>query len=255
MRVDEENYKVVFIISHYYCRGYRSFLKIYIDNINTYYTDSLIIVVDNKSVYKDDIFNELKSIPNVIFLDNNTDCKFEIGAYKTGIKYLLDNNIITNYQYFVLTQDTFFLNKKYDFNNFKINKINASSIVGLKNDWERNDIWSPILEKLNLLTELEKAQLCWCNSLCVNNIKINNFYDFIKDILVTTRYQSEASERYLGRMIYELNESNNFAIDGTDENYYIDNIRYDCLNLPDYKHVNKYFVKFCQQKNEGTKDK
>ena len=72
--------KVIFIIAHKYFRGYESYIEYYINNIKKFYEKSLIIVVDNNSNYKDDIFDKLKIYDNVVLLDNDIKCKFEIGA-------------------------------------------------------------------------------------------------------------------------------------------------------------------------------
>jgi len=247
--------KLVFIIAHKYFRGYQSFLKHYITNINTFYKNALIIVVDNNSEHKDDIFSTIESASNIILLDNDTVCKFEIGAYKVGIQYLITNNLLKKYDYVVLTQDTFFINKRYDFNNLAIDKIEAASLIGLKNDCLKEDVLVPVLQSINLYSEVEKTYLCWCNSFILSTNKVNDFYHYVKDITITRRHESEASERYLGKILFELNNHINYAIDGTDENYNIDGVNYNCFTLPGIENINKFFIKVCQQKNEGTINK
>src|SRR3972149_7218479 len=108
-KLTQDNYKLVFIIAHKYFRGYESYLKLYITNIQNFYNDALILVVDNNSNFKDDIFNNIKSNINIIFLDNDIECKFELGAYQIGLKYLITNNLIDKYDYIVCTQDNFIL--------------------------------------------------------------------------------------------------------------------------------------------------
>ena len=247
--------KIVFIIAHKYYRGYQSFLTQYITNINNFYQDALIIVVDNNSEYKNDIFSSIELTPNIILLDNNIDCKFEIGAYKVGIQYLVSNNLLEKYDYVVMTQDTFFINKKYDFNKLTKDKISAASIVGLKNDCLKEDVLVPILQGINLYSEVEKTYLCWCNSFILSVNKVKDFYNYIKNIVITRRHESEASERYLGKILFELNDHTNYAVDGNDENYYIDGVCYNCLTLPGIDNIDKFFIKICQQKNEGTVNK
>ena len=88
---NDVDYKIVFIIAHRYTRGYESYLKYYINNILSFYKNPLIIAVDNNSKHKDDIFDDIKNIDNVILLDNYIKCKFELGAYQVGFRYLLDN--------------------------------------------------------------------------------------------------------------------------------------------------------------------
>ena len=63
--------KVCFIISHFYNRNYTSYIKYYIDNIQYFYNDSLIIIVDNNSKYIADInilFNPYLKQPFYKFL-------------------------------------------------------------------------------------------------------------------------------------------------------------------------------------------
>jgi hypothetical protein len=71
-------------------------------------------------------------------------------------------------------------------------------------------------------------------------------------IIIVNRHQSEASERYLGRILFELNNHRNFAIDGDDNNYVIDGVTHNCLSVNVFDDINKFFCKVCQQKNERT---
>jgi hypothetical protein len=85
-----DNYNVCFIISCKYNRNYITYIKYYVDNIIKYYTNYLIIIIDNNSIYIDELiklFNFL-NYKNIVILTNNIECKFEIGAYKMGIIYL-----------------------------------------------------------------------------------------------------------------------------------------------------------------------
>jgi len=103
--LDKPEYRLVFIIAHKFIRGYQSYTKHYIETINRLYEGALIIVVDNNSLNKDDVFDTLKEFTNVILLDNDIACKFEIGAYQIGLKYLIDYGLISNFDYCICTQD------------------------------------------------------------------------------------------------------------------------------------------------------
>ena len=68
---------ICFIIAHKYVRGYPSYVKHYINNVKAAYGDeALVIITDNNSEHKDDIFDQLKDLEGVILLDNNIESKF-----------------------------------------------------------------------------------------------------------------------------------------------------------------------------------
>jgi hypothetical protein len=248
-----DNNKVVFIIAHKYFRGYDSYIEYYINNIRSFYEESLIIVVDNNSKYKDDIFENLKKYNNVVLLDNNIECKFEIGAYKVGIKYLIENNLLNDYSYCVFTQDNFIIKNKLDFNELKNKNIGACPI----NSWDKQDyayfnIWESILNRINLLNNLDKITFCWCSSFIISTNKVIQFNDYIKDIVINIRSESEASERYLARILYELNNHINYDIDGDIMKL---KEKYDCWTVNLYEDVPTFFAKKVQQKTENTIDR
>jgi hypothetical protein len=247
------NNKVAFIISHKYIRNYESYIEYYIQNILKFYNNPLILVVDNNSNFKDDIFNNLKKYNNVVLLDNNITCKFEIGAYKVGLNYLNANNLINDYDYFVFTQDNFIIKNPYDFNNLDKNNVFAAQINSWKdNDWAHMDVSERVLKNINLFDKFKESKLCWCCSFVVSRQKINKLNDFMKDIVITTRYESCAAERFLGRIILELNDGKNFDIDGDIMDL---KQKYDCWNVDLYSDKYKtYFVKKVQQKTERTLD-
>lgn len=245
------NDNLVFVIAHKYVRGYVSYIKYYIDKINELYPKSQIIVVDNNSKNINDIKDLFNNYENVILLENNIECKFEIGAYQVGIDYLIEKNILHNFSYAICTQDTYLLKNKYDFNVLKSKNIKASSIIGWPNDLEKMDVMKPVLERLGLFNNLHSTNLCWCNSFVVDTDKLEQLNYLFKQIVVTTRHQSEASERYLGRILLELNGGNE-TIDGGDNTFIVDGVRHNCLTVDPLKNIDKYFCKKAQQKNERT---
>jgi len=246
--------KLIFIIAHKYYRGYTSYLNYYIDNIKLYYPNSLIVLVDNNSPNKSDVFDSLK-YDDIIILDNDTDSKFEIGAYKVGINYLLENNLLTDYDYVIFSQDTYILKNQYDFNILKSKNINAASFVGLKNDFEKWDVAGHVLAKLNLTDKLEQTTICWCNSFVVSTTKINKLYSFLEPIVIKIRRESEASERYLGRIILELNNGVDFSLQGDNNLFVVNGVTLNCLEVNPYDQMDNYFCKVAQQKNENTNEK
>jgi hypothetical protein len=251
------NYMLTFIIAMKYYRGYESYLQYYIDNIKKFYPNSLVIVVDNNSTHKDDIFDKLKHYGDVVLLENNIECKFELGAYQVGIKYLLDNDLLGS-TYCVFTQDNFILKNKYDFNILLKNNVKACTINSFRYDYHMNHITERVLGNLNLLDNLDKVTFCWGNSFIVGGNKVLDLYEYLKTIIITIRAESEASERYMARILWELNDHNNFDIDGIIQQKLYEHAspaKYDCGNVDPYAEISDiFFLKKVQQKNERTLD-
>ncbi len=258
--VDKNN--VIFIISHKYYRGYESYLKYYINNIFSFYSNALIIIVDNNSSHKEDIINSIEKNDKIVFLDNNIDSKFELGAYQVGLNYLVDNNLFNNYNYLIFTQDTFIIKNRYDFNTLYDNNIYACPINGCEqNDSismdysgiHKNhlDIQQRILSTLGLNDRLDEVSFCWCNSFIIESSKVEQLLNYLKKIIIRDRTESCASERYMARIIYELNNYKNYDIDG---DIRVLNRFYDCHSVNVYSKVDSFFVKRAQQKTENTKN-
>jgi hypothetical protein len=177
-----------------------------------------------------------------------------LGAYKIGIIYLLKNNLINKYDYFIFTQDNFVLKNKYDFNILKYNNIYACPINEHNEEpYTLNNITEysyDILKQINLFDNLDKITFCWCNSFILHKIKLIKFYNYIKDIIIINRFQSECFERYSARILYELNNHKNYNIDG-----FMNNVKYNYLD----KYINydnfSYFEKKIQSKTEQTIEK
>ena len=259
----EDKNKPVFIIAHKYFRGYESYVEYYINNIKKYYEQALIIIVDNNSTHVEDIFNNLQKYENVVLLNNDIECKFEIGAYQLGLKYLIDNDLIKNYPYVVLTQDTFILKNKVDFNQFFNDNIKACTINTYFQDGMLQHISNEVLSNLGLLSDLDKVTFCWCCSFIISNENVIKLHDYFKKIVITNREQSCAAERYLARILWELNDYKNNDIDG-DIRYLGEtwngnrnpDPKYDCHSVNPYdENIKTFFVKRAQQKTEKTLDK
>jgi hypothetical protein len=240
---------ICFIISHKYYRTHTSFIKLYVDNIQKFYSESLILICDNNSKYFSDIKDLLKDYNNIVFIDNNTACKFEIGAYNCGINYIKNNNILDKYEYYVFTQDNFIINKKYDFNNLVNNNVTACTINTYYQDGQNYDVFKEVLTSIGLFDNLDKITFCYASSFILHKSKVINFMDITKNIVIINRYQSCACERYLARILYELNNHMNFDIDGD-----IRNLKYNGGSVDFNSNINSFFVKKLQQKTETTND-
>jgi len=263
MDVIENKNKPVFIIAHKYYRGYDSYSEYYVQTIQKFYEDSLIIFVDNNSTHKEDIFEKLRHYNNVVLLDNNIESKFEIGAYQVGLKYLIDNSLVDRYPYVVLTQDTFILKNKLDFNHIHNQDIKACPINSYIQDGMLQNISNEVLSKLGLLNNLDKVTFCWCSSFIISSSNIIKLYNYFRQIVITNRTQSCAGERYLARILWELNDYRNSDIDG-DIRYLGDkwdnmpnpDPKYDCHSVnPFDENIKTFFVKRAQQKTEITVDR
>ena len=248
--------KFLFIIAHKYYRKYESFIEFYINNINTFYNDDAdILIVDNNSTHYQDIEDKVSKYNNVTFIINTSDSKFELGAYRFGINYLGDK--IKEYEYIVFSQDTFVLKNKYDFNNLIINDVKATTVLAHHEYYNEekpfylyNDEIKAILQQINMYNKLDKILLCCCSTFILHNSTIDNFMKFTNHIKLTIRKDSEIGERYLGRILYELNNDKIFYIDG-----YMGDLKYCRHNTDMYPFLNGYnFQKKLQQKDELTLD-
>jgi len=233
----------------------------YVENICNFYPNALIILVDNNSHNFDDIRNKFIDNENVVVLTNNTPCKFEIGAYKVGITYLLENHI-QNINYVFFTQDNYIIRKKIDLDVvLNQQKIMAAAIfanVGF-HPWEQQlfltkicqDILQKIgLQKIGLQDSIHKLALCCCSSFVLHFSKIADFFEIIKDVVITIRYESECSERYLSGILYYLNDYKISQLDPDED------IISHLVSIDEFKKYNgkQFFTKFRQFKNEQTPD-
>lgn len=251
--MEQEIKKSVFIIAHKYFRGYTSFLSYYVKNILKFHPDSIVLVVDNNSTHKEDILSTLQKHDNVILLDNNIECKFELGAYQVGIKYLIDNDLLDTIEYIFMTQDTFVLKNKLDIPSFRSQTILACPINSYYQDGAYNETVTEILTKIGLNDNQDKTTFCWCCSMVVHSSKILQLYSYLTQIVITVRSQSEATERYLARILFELNNHRNHDIDGDIRNLAV---KYDCWKVDILNdNVSSFFAKTPQQKTENTSDK
>lgn len=249
----EDSYNLCFIIAHRYYRNYQSFIQYYVDNIQKMYTNSFIIIVDNNSKYIDDIKHKLSNYSNLVILSNDTPCKFEIGAYKVGINYLIDNNLVNKYDFCIFTQDNFILNKKYDFNLLKNDGVKACTLgigdIGHHCGMLHSQESQHVLRKLGLENKIDDVRFCWCCSFILHGSKILDFLNITSDIIIKVRIQSEYAERYLSAILYVLNDNKHYGL--FDVRY----LNYDLLSVDLINNNSDYcFMKKFQQKNECTID-
>lgn len=245
---------ICFIIAHKYVRGYPSYVKHYINNVKAAYGDeALVIITDNNSEHKDDIFDQLKDLEGVILLDNNIESKFELGGYQVGLQYVLDNNLTDKYEYYVFTQDTFIFKNKVDFKDLISRDIKACPIGSYPFDGDIREVWAPVLESLGLLDNIDKITFVWANSFIVHTTKVEQLQGYLKRIKTTCKLHSQGAERFLARIMFELNEhGENTNIDG--DIRLLPANHYDCWKVNPYDPATTHFVKTVQQKNEGTQE-
>jgi hypothetical protein len=250
--------KIVFIIAHKYIKGYISYTEHYINNINKFYENALIIVVDNNSISKDDIFDDLKKYENVVLLDNNIESKFELGAYTVGLRYLIDNNLYKDYDYITMTQDTFIIKNRYDFNELHKRNVTACPLVGCKIDtnnktftgvqFDHMDYYVPLMESIGLSGRWHEMSFCWCTSFVIKSTKINDLLHYLNQIVIKERWQSCAGERYMARILLELNDGENYSLDCDLREVAS---KYDCHSVDLFSDLPVFFAKRSQAKNTG----
>lgn len=242
-----------FIIAHKYFRGYTSYLQYYVETIQNLYPDALTVIVDNNSLYKDDVFSLVKDKENVVLLDNNSDSKFELGAYGVGARHILDNGLKEKYSHYVFVQDTFVLKNRYDFEQMQKQECYARPINSMYADGECSDVVIPVMTKLGMNDNWDKVNFCWCSSFVVDQRKLQQLSSYLSDIKVTCRWESCAGERYLARILWELNEHKDCGdIDGSCADLAVRH--YDTWNVNVFAPATSFFVKQVQQKNENTVD-
>jgi hypothetical protein len=245
--------KPIFIIAQKYYKGYESFLKHYVDNILEFYGDNCkILIVDNNSTYPYELWETLPKNKNITLLINDIECKFELGAYQVGINYIIENNLLESYDYYVCTQDNFIIKNKLDLDKMYDSQIYACPINSYYQDSGHLWLTDTVLNNLGLNNNLDKVTFCWCNSFIVHRDKVNQLFSYLKKIVIKVRSESEASERYLARILWELNDYKNHDIDGDIRT--LKERHYYCWDVNPLMPSTSFFVKKVQQKNENTVD-
>lgn len=244
---------VCFVIANKYYRNYPSHLNHYVNNIIKFYKNSFVLIVDNNSKYISDFKFEYD---NVVLLDNTSECKFELGAYKFGIKYLIENNMISKYNYYVFAQDTFVLNNFFDFNKLIENNTTAAPLISGRIGFDANSHYNvpfinDVIKKINLIDDIPNFTYCLSNSFVLHNSKLEEFLDITKDLIITVKLKSQYCEPLLSGILYHLNNMVNTYIDRPnleDKGYHEGNVNVENNNLPNY------FIKRVYDKNEKIVD-
>jgi len=247
--------RLCFVIAHKWIRRdppFRSYISYYINNIKKMYPDALTLVVDNKSIHKEDVLKDISNLEGVVILDNKTDSGFEVGAYTVACRWLCDNDRFKDFDFVIFTQDTFVLKNRYDFTSLWREGIKSCPINTWRNDMWRVDLQEKALTPMGLNDNLDQISFCWCNAFVSAGDNIPQLLSYIDKVIITTKDESCAAERWLARVVYELNErGKHWDIDGN-----IDNIRskYNEWSVDIMSDVPSYFVKSIQQKTESTVD-
>lgn len=222
--------KICFVIALKYYKDKHTSIHEYVINILNFYESSSvsILMVDNNSEDIEYIKETFKNNNNITIITNTSESKYELGAYNFGIKYILENNLNDNYDYFIFTQDSFIIHKKYDFNNLILNDIYACPLVGSDQGFFSGDLYNCIgyhvgdkdqnlikdtIIQLGLRDVIPELTFCLANSFVLKNNKLNEFFSLTNHIKIENKVQSESSERFLAGVLYLLNNRKNNSIE------------------------------------------
>jgi len=137
----------------------------------------------------------------------------------------------------------------------KNNNTNAGPLNSHFGSFCVNENIINMLTKLNLQHRINELETCWCNSFILNKIKIIDYLNITKDIIVTNKQQSCDYESYVSGILYYLNDYILTPIFGdssrirewSETGFHGFNAIED--NIPD-----RFFVKTGQGKDENTID-
>jgi hypothetical protein len=113
-----------------------------------------------------------------------------------------------------------------------------------------------VLTPLGLYSCMNNFTMCFGVNFICNKTKIHELFNYIKNIVVTSQVEAQASERYMGRIIYELNNHSTFNIDGyMYDNLYNSGAKSELLRFPffrsnlDINDTSLYFQRIHKQKH------
>jgi len=239
---------ICFIIGQKYFRHIRSFLFYYLDNIQRFYPkNSFVLIVDNQSEHMNDLIPLLSEYSNVKWISNTNESKYDIGAYTFGIEYLIRENLVSNFEYFIFSHDNFVIKNKFPFETLKEKQVVACSINHYP--YDPNDIHGKEeMIRFGIYDQLNCFSLCIFNSFVIHQDKLVYLYHkYLKHVILKTRNDSQNAERYLGRILYELNNHQNVYLD-----QYMDSYDGDYLWIgADRIEVSSYFKKCLSNRPDG----
>lgn len=209
--------KYCFVIAHRHVVGYESYLQFYIYHIEKYHSGSCIIVVDNNSASPLGNEDYIRDNKRVVFLTNLSNCKFEIGAYLTGIDFLVSRAMLPLFDVIFFTQDNFVLKNKINHKRLCRDQFVAATICTF-DFWDIDDVTKKMFHDLKLSFDRSKVHFgCWCSSFLIRANLVEVLRSRLGRLTLTTRAQSQAGERALGQLLSQLSiELANKPLDALD---------------------------------------
>ncbi len=249
--------KYCFVIALKYYKNYPTTVFEYIENIRRYCTGAKILIVDNFSPDK----IELPEGDDIEYILNTSGIGFELGAYKFAIRYLLESGQTQLYEYFIFTQDSFYL-----YQPIKIESdILACPIVSSKPGQFRSDFLNGIgywkehprysmireaIEVMGLENEIDNLTFCFSNNFVLKgNTELFGLFLMVTETklwITNTKIESESTERMMSGLLYLLNHKKNQQIEPT----MIDEVFGEIYVGNEIKF--KYFKKKINNKTENT---
>ena len=202
--------KLCFILGCKVNINYESYIPFYVENIQRYYPTADIILVDNNSSYKE-FFDQFKDNKQITVLENTSEQKFPLGAFNFAARYIYEKSLV--YDYCICTQDTFVLLNKFDFQILRDNNVEAcplAHILSVDGVPEHYDV----LKSIGLYIPNDSYGGAWCTSWVCTSTALKKIYDYTHKIKVTTNWDSQVCERYMGKVLKHLNNNRDFSIEG-----------------------------------------
>jgi len=249
--------KYCFVVALKYYKNHPTTVFEYIDNIRKYCTGAKILVVDNYSPDK----IELPEGDDIEYLLNTSENGFELGAYKFAIRYLLESGQTELYEYFIFSQDSFYLYQPIQIENniiacpivsskpgqFRLDFVDG---IGYYKGHPRHSMIQEAIQEMGLEDEVDNLTFCCgCNIVLKGNTELLELFDTMTNTelwATNTKLESECTERMLAGLLYLLNHKKNQRI----EPMLIDEV-FGEIKVGN-EIVFKYFKKKVNNKTENT---